>query len=233
MEEDGFIYDEKRSCKMCMLFTKFMFVIFHFVSLCICFDYIEKRNIVYYSATILSIFMCICNNIYYEYRYIKISGRRFESLETFTEWNQNRKMPRLTCSLECFETITHGIFFVKSWSVSINPFENENLVLYRFSCLFLNLYTIIMLVMLFIAFIVCMCLCSMDISSRIFSISYVNRSQQQPINICIDEQKECCICMDKNTQEWVETPCVHSFHRECLNSWIQTNRTCPICRSLL
>ncbi len=88
-----------------------------------------------------------------------------------------------------------------------------------------------MLVMLFITFIVCMCLCSMDISSRIFSISYVNRSQQQPINVCIDDQKECCICMDKNTQEWIETPCVHSFHRECLNGWTQMNRTCPICRS--
>jgi hypothetical protein len=137
-------------------------------------------------------------------------------------------MSRLTCSSECFETITHGIFFVKSWSVSINPFENENLVLYRFSCLFLNLYTIIMLVMLCCA---CMVVCSMDISSRIFSISYVNRSQQLPMNVCIDDQKECCICMDKNTQEWIEIPCVHSFHRECLNSWIQTNKTCTICCS--
>jgi hypothetical protein len=59
MEEEGFIYGEKRSCKICVLFTKFMFVIFHFVSLCICFEYIEKRNIAYYSATIVSIFMCI------------------------------------------------------------------------------------------------------------------------------------------------------------------------------
>ena len=59
MEEEGFIYGEKRSCKICVLFTKFVFFIFHFVSLCICFEYIEKRNIAYYSATIVSIFMCI------------------------------------------------------------------------------------------------------------------------------------------------------------------------------
>jgi hypothetical protein len=229
-EEEGFVYDEKRSCKICLLFTKFMFFIFHFVSLCLCFDYIEKRNIGYYTITILSICMCICNNIYYEYGYIKNYERRFASLETFMEWNQNRKMPRLTCSLECFETVTHSVFFVKSWSIGINPFENEKLILYRLSCLFLNLYTIILLFILCCA---CICVCSIDISSRIFSISYVNRSQQQPMNVCIDEQKECCICMDKNTQEWIETPCVHSFHRECLNGWIQTNRTCPICRSPL
>lgn len=233
MEEEGFIYNEKRSCKICVLFTKFMFVILHFVSLYICFDYIEKGNIGYYVITILSIFMCLCNNMYYEYGYIKNYGQRFASLETFTEWKQNRKMPRLTCSFECFETITHGVFFVKSWPININPLENEKLILYRFSCLFLNLYTIIMLVMLFIAFIVYMCVCSMDIFSHMFSMSHVHRSPQLQINVCIDEQKECCICMDCNTQEWVETPCVHSFHRECLNGWTQTNRTCPICRSPL
>jgi hypothetical protein len=227
-EEVEFVYDEKRSCKMCVLFTKFTFFIFHFVSLYRCFNYIELKNIVYYSFTIVSIFTCICNNIHYEYGYLKNYGRVFPSFEIFMEWKQNRKMPRLTYSLECFENVTHIVFFIKSWSISTNPFENEKLILYRFSCLFLNLYTIILLFMLCCA---CMVVCSLDVSSRIFSISHVNRSQQLPINVCIDAQMECCICMDKNTQEWVETPCVHSFHRECLNGWTQTNRTCPICRS--
>ena len=114
-QEEGFVYDEKRSCSICVLFTKFMFFIFHVVSLCICFDYIEKRNIVYYVMTIVSIFMCICNNIQYEYGYLKNYGRVFPSLETFMEWKHNRKMPRLTFSLDCFENVTHGVFFVKSW----------------------------------------------------------------------------------------------------------------------
>ena len=230
MEEEGFVYDEKRSCKICMLFTKFIFFIFHFVSLCMCFEHIEKINIVYYSMTILSIFMSICNNIRYEYGYIKNYGRRFASFPIFMEWNQNRKMPRFTFSLECFENVTHIVFFVKSWSIGINPFENEKLIMYRFSCLFLNLYTIIILFMLCCA---CIVICSIDVSSCIFSMSDVNHLHQPPINVCIDEQKECCICMDCNTQEWVETPCVHSFHRECLHGWTQTNRTCPICRSPL
>ena len=27
----------------------------------------------------------------------------------------------------------------------------------------------------------------------------------------------------------VEGSCGHSFHYECINSWVQTNKTCPIC----
>lgn len=227
-EQEGFIYDEKRCCKICVLSTKIFFFAFHFVSLCLCFENIEKRNIIYYSVTLLSIFMCICNNIYYEYGYIKNYGRIFPSLETFIEWKQNRKMPRLTFSLDCFENVSHIIFLSRSWSISINLFENKDLILYRFSCLFLNVYTTIIL---FVVCCVCIVVCFVDISSRIFSIFDVNHSQQQPINVCIDEQKECCICMDKNTKEWIETPCVHSFHRECLQEWTRMNRTCPICRS--
>ena len=51
--------------------------------------------------------------------------------------------------------------------------------------------------------------------------------------IYIDDKKECCICLDKNTTEWVRTPCDHEFHKKCINDWYKTKNTCPICRSNL
>merc|ERR1712224_846386 len=43
---------------------------------------------------------------------------------------------------------------------------------------------------------------------------------------------ECCICFDPydESREIKRTPCGHCFHRECLGVWLQTVRTCPVCR---
>jgi len=43
---------------------------------------------------------------------------------------------------------------------------------------------------------------------------------------------ECSICLEKFGigQEITELPCYHSFHKICLNPWIQDNRNCPLCR---
>jgi len=42
--------------------------------------------------------------------------------------------------------------------------------------------------------------------------------------------KECSICLDNNSIEWVELKCKHKFHYDCINNWININNTCPICR---
>lgn len=230
MEEREFIYDEKRSCKKCLLFTKCSFSIFHIVSLCACFINIENKIIGYYAITLLAIFISICNRIRYEYAYIKNYGRRFPSFYVFIAWKKEQQMPRFTYSLECIESLAHIVFFIQSWSFSINLFEKKELILYRFSCLFLHLYTILILFMWCCA---CIFLCSVDISRRLLIINAIRTDVRIDILVDVDDQKECCICMDKNTKEWIETPCVHSFHRECLNGWTQMNRTCPICRSSL
>ena len=48
------------------------------------------------------------------------------------------------------------------------------------------------------------------------------------------EQSECTICLlDYNEETKTETECNHIFHQECLDKWLQTNYTCPLCRTEL
>ena len=47
-------------------------------------------------------------------------------------------------------------------------------------------------------------------------------------------QSECTICLlDYNEETKTETECNHIFHQECLDKWLQTNYTCPLCRTEL
>ncbi|XP_028403586.1 epidermal growth factor receptor substrate 15 homolog [Dendronephthya gigantea] len=43
--------------------------------------------------------------------------------------------------------------------------------------------------------------------------------------------KICSICRDKIENDEAKLECGHRFHRKCVKQWIQTERTCPLCRS--
>jgi hypothetical protein len=44
--------------------------------------------------------------------------------------------------------------------------------------------------------------------------------------------KECSICFDEYNTEIALLPCLHYFHKECIDSWwVKSNQyECPICR---
>jgi len=46
------------------------------------------------------------------------------------------------------------------------------------------------------------------------------------------DQTVCVVCMsDFETRQVVRVlPCAHEFHSKCVDKWLKTNRTCPICR---
>ena len=46
------------------------------------------------------------------------------------------------------------------------------------------------------------------------------------------EQPSCPICSDDYTlaEEIVRLPCAHVFHHSCVMPWLESKKTCPICR---
>lgn len=47
-----------------------------------------------------------------------------------------------------------------------------------------------------------------------------------------DERITCMVCLaEKDVGDNLRTlPCMHDFHCECIDTWLKTNRTCPICK---
>ncbi len=70
-------------------------------------------------------------------------------------------------------------------------------------------------------------------------IPFINSSSRQDhidVNIAqftiTDEDRQCCICMEeRQSLEICRLNCMHSFCVECINQHLQTNQTCPICRT--
>ncbi len=46
------------------------------------------------------------------------------------------------------------------------------------------------------------------------------------------DHRNCAICLDdfENGQERKCLPCLHGFHTECIDRWLQSNSTCPVCK---
>lgn len=246
-----FSYTESRICKHRIICIRSSFLLFHLFSIYYDFNNIEKdKYFTYYLLTLLSIFLCICNIIRYEYGYSKIIGRTFASHEEFIQWKKTHSLKYLTLFLNCYEQGIHIFFFIQTIT-TFNFFKEK--VCYFISCLILYIYTVLTTVVLIGIFIFC---CSLNISMIDFFLSneinnrnrnsesdqiLINMNNINNINnmniinnvIYIDDTKECCICLDKNINEWVCTSCNHEFHKQCINDWRKTKNTCPICRSNL
>ena len=50
----------------------------------------------------------------------------------------------------------------------------------------------------------------------------------------MSEQKECTICLTPFAEggygEITTLPCLHVFHKECVDPWLAQNGNCPVCR---
>ncbi len=47
--------------------------------------------------------------------------------------------------------------------------------------------------------------------------------------------EECMICMDKfeEGQELRQLPCLHRYHRPCIDRWLEMARECPVCKHVV
>lgn len=54
------------------------------------------------------------------------------------------------------------------------------------------------------------------------------------IDNCCEEIKnedDCTICYNTLQEDSIKLRCSHMFHKSCINQWIKTSPTCPICRT--
>ena len=45
------------------------------------------------------------------------------------------------------------------------------------------------------------------------------------------EDAKCCICLQAfvEGQQLRSLPCIHAFHRYCIDKWLSENKHCPVC----
>jgi len=56
-----------------------------------------------------------------------------------------------------------------------------------------------------------------------------NRINSLPVSIAM-QNEPCCICLVEieKSQQMKTLPCLHHFHIECIDKWLQINACCPI-----
>jgi len=68
-----------------------------------------------------------------------------------------------------------------------------------------------------------------------------NRPQRAPTNVfkAEDDIGDCGVCLETiaKGQTFRRLPCSssfnHCFHKPCIDRWLNTSRTCPMCRALI
>lgn len=238
-------YDEKRSFKKFRLLSKCSFLLYHITSILVSFSRIETNHLfVSYCIALVGMLISTSNMMRYEYAHYKIYGRIFSSLEEFKLW-RSKQFPVLNYVFGGLEIMLQIYFLIDSWPLKFDTFAAYELSI---GLLQIQIILLIMLGALLALFSCCMVLCS---GSAIQIISSSGSQQGRlppsppppPPNSLtttiisgehfIDLERECCICLDKNTKQWVTTRCTHAFHQECIANWTQNSTSCPVCRSNL
>jgi hypothetical protein len=58
-----------------------------------------------------------------------------------------------------------------------------------------------------------------------WTIDMLPITDSPPDDICVT-----CLEQPNEGDQWRVLPCQHKFHPECIDDWLKTNFTCPICR---
>jgi len=237
-----FLYNEKRIFNRLCLCAKVGGFAFYTAGAITC----AKRNdapFIAYCSMLVGMFATICNSARYECAFYKIYGTQFNSAHDFNAWKL-QQMPNLRYWFELIERVITCCFFVKAWPLQFpirddDPHSTVSICELSMTVFKIQIVALFVIYLLALVFVVCM-----YVSFRSFHIVYAHANSHAQTNAAhdappmesfcfIDEQNECCICLDKTADTWSMTRCAHSFHRKCLSNWTQTTATCPVCRTRL
>ena len=88
--------------------------------------------------------------------------------------------------------------------------------------------------LLFVLFVFCLHFCSYSQRNQeIMQVPLLDKPQLEKViisNQIIDDV--CVICLEsyEKKDEISQLKCEHIFHHKCIDTWVITNRTCPLCR---
>lgn len=63
-------------------------------------------------------------------------------------------------------------------------------------------------------------------------VNELPETQIDDVNKLSPEKKNCVICLEdfKNGDKATVLPCLHLFHKNCIQNWLKTQNCCPICK---
>ena len=224
-----FTYFERRTCVRCLFFTKCLYFLFHLTCALSCISCLDTKydKIIYYFCLLLSICATLLFTARYEYILFKNNGRVFASIEEFIEWKNQKKKQLMIQYLNGLEWSTYLVFLITTWPLKINFLDSKSNILYAASFF---IFQIVGILISFLIVLIGLFSCTFMCCMRSAPPLNVNLGQLPTVEVVINDQMECCICMDKNTLPWIHTPCGHEFHDDCLQNWKRVNNTCPVCR---
>ena len=189
------------------------------------YDNIEKNSLfIHYCIILSTVFLSIINTLRIECMY---------STEEYESWKKNSftNTNNLFLAIENIGKITF----------LYHLFPMEQLNLYTFSIIFLQIRTILLLIILILSILYMICMrFSFNKSKRTIqpilekqTTQAIQTTESQDTKIEFTSLNECSICMEINYNQVIITDCNHEFHKKCLFEWMKNSPTCPICRKQL
>ena len=242
-----FVYDEKRKFNWVCLVLKMLGLGFYSATTFMC---MNDKRVAWFGMVSCGMLTSICNTIRYECAFCKINGTTFQSIEAFKAWKTQQK-PHIKYMFDFVEFIIKVVYLSKSFPPIFSMHDNNDqfsMCELGGSVLNIHILTIMAGWVLFLLFLGCLYINILwnstprESQPRDADIlnSAVNQMNAQlvasappEVAVLIDNETECCICLEKNDSPWTTSQCAHSFHATCISEWSKRNPSCPICRSTI
>lgn len=237
----AFVYDEYRCYEKFCLFSKMIAFTFYTMTTVDC---MNQPSVSWFFIMLIGMLASMCNTIRYEYAFHKKYGTVFESIDEFNQWKLQQN-PHVKVGLDLIEFAIKLVIFFKSIPFRLDIHEDKEktiITICSVGTMILKLH--IMVLMVLYSMLICLFGCTyfnfqthhqppvvlnaINPTNALLIISSIN-----PNALVIDNETECCICLEKNENHWITADCTHAFHATCILEWKQINQSCPICRSNL